>query len=989
MIEGSINNDEEIINQLNNIVLATKTAPANSPSFLKNTYDWMYGQTEQQRINKAVSYFGKLVDFSKQAKDKAVLLVINAKKANNMERTISYLASKGESGTELAKYAIKQYLKEPKLNQDKLNRCLMLAAKFGDKNLYDLAVKKGGRIYDSENHLITNDTGKNILHYACQSENAELVKEIADQIKTHVKNPFTIRDDANNLVSSLNYLRPQHYISYSLAEKLDHLYGLNGNKQGSFSSMANYYTTISKVLGQGFMNYLGGKMHKDEEAVKASMYSGKYLGGMWVVKDYTAVEASQGIVIANIACGVAIGAAALVSSVIIFACKKIIREKRAERLGFSPNLILNPTLQKQQNKVIPKKYDNKSNSNHNLQTALTYHDFVKVSEIINRKSFKNISSSLLKIIDDTHYFPNQHFKEKFFTIMAKQAKPKEFEDLLYSLANRCKEDKILAKKIITQTINKANNIKDLAILKRATLMAAEFGDIQMLDSAIAKLRTHGVTSLLSIRDDKGSTLMHYATRNGSNVDVILHLEPRLSQEFKLVNKAEKEDHLLGIKIRKSAQNIFEISNDEHMKPKYSLRRETANELDRAYGINIAKERGFSAYVNEDLRKGDREKKGIRGGIVAGFTILTGALAIAVPPVIIIGSKLAQALGTEGIYELPIAAAVEAAATIAALEVTEKFIIPGFASGINRVSNALYSKIYNYDFTIEAFSSCVSELTKDAILKMSVNLENTKTTPLYEKDPLKALKNMMLATAKFKDADTNNALKIFINNIIDKTIHDPKHSDKTDKEKADELISQITELSKNMLQAHIDRKQDLFNDIGVKFYQDLEKTRDFSQIANLTKEYQRKLDLLAELNPDESFVKQVNKMKKKLDEISQITPFLGHKITIETVQFLLAQSMNPSMKTHLAQAMTVAEQEKFDQDSNPNGLSLLASSFKKRFEALTASKKTARPTKKEEAIVAELSKENKLALTRIPKTVKLATGYHQRQVLDQLKKPRVH
>ena len=90
-------------------------------------------------------------------------------------------------------------------------------------------------------------------------------------------------------------------------------------------------------------------------------------------------------------------------------------------------MILNPTLQKQQNKVIPKKYDNKSDSNHNLQTALTYHDFVKVSEIINSKSFKNISSSLLKIIDDTHYFPNQHFKEKFFTsrLLKKIAIPKQ------------------------------------------------------------------------------------------------------------------------------------------------------------------------------------------------------------------------------------------------------------------------------------------------------------------------------------------------------------------------------------------------------------------------------------------------------------------------------------------------------------------------------------------------------------------------------------
>lgn len=882
MGKDSINDDEEILNQVSNIIIETKT-PNNSPRFLQGAYEWIYGNAESQQFNQAIKNLDKLVDFSLKAKYKAKKLIVNAKTPENLELMVAYLSAKGENGKELAKDAIEEYLGGKNLSQDKLNRCLMLAAKFGDEKLYDLAVEKGAEIYNDNKKLIVNETGKNILHYACQSDNASLVKKIDESMKE--KNPFAIRDDANNSFRSINYIRPQHYISASLAEKLDHLYELDGNRGGSFTAMNRYYSNISKVLGQGLMSYLGDKFKVDEEAIRGSVYSGKYIGGMGVVQTYNNLLVTKGIVTAYIASGVMISAASIVSSSIIYAVKKVISNRRAEKLGLTPELVFDKNKQPKR-KVLSIKYDNKNDNNHDLEAALRHFDFKKVNEIINNGSYKDVSSVLVKLVAETGYFPSQKVKEKFFRKISNRANPKNFEKLIYDLANRSKEDLSLAKNIIFNKINGSNNIEDLPKLKRISLMAAEFGDIKLLDAALAKLKEHGFTSLLSIEDEKGSNLMHYATRNGDNAKMIYHIEPRLSQEFKLSNQDKKDDYLLGIKIRKSAKNIFEISNKDQMKPKYTLRKETANELDKLYGIDITKQRGFSAYVSEDFRKKNRDHHGVKAGVVVGMTFLTGVIAVAIPPIITMASRFAQSIGAHGLYELPISGAIEAASTIVALEFTEKYIIPGLSEGINKTSNAFYTKLYNYDFDIEAFSSSVSDHTQKTILEMANRFKN------LEKPSLKKVKEVMFSLSESDNPEIQKSLKIIIDNIIDKAVHSSEHE--TDIEKANHLIKAVKELAKNMKAAHVDHKQDILEDITVKFYQEIQSSKDFSQVIDLSDKYKKKLDILAELNPDESFKEQIKEIERNLKAVRGINLTENHQVNIKKINKKINKNLTPVM-----------------------------------------------------------------------------------------------
>ena len=604
--------------------------------------------------NKFISKLNQVINFEK-AETVIIQKIIDEQNSQNVEKLLLYVASQGDKGIDRAKSIINKYLLSGDGDIKKLKSFMMLSAKFGDMELYRAVSKAGGEaIWEKKEAIYTNQDGKNILHYACQSENDELVKEIADKIKSEykVENPFTIKDRKR---FSINYIRPQHYISKSLAEKLDRRYNLDGNKNGSFTSMCHYYIKIRKVLNQSFSGYLMAKAKKDHVSAETSIYSGKYIGGLGVVTWNNTIQSYygglEGIIATNYFAGIMIGSAAALSSAVIFATNAVIRKFRAKRLDISPDLQLDGN---QSNKEVKKaNYKNDNQANYNLDIALTYRDFSKVKEIIedevkyDKHNLDFISDKLIKRISKTYYFPDSSVKKDFFKLMASKSKPVEFELVINDLIER--KDYELVKEVLL------DSLKDPSKHERIALLAAKLGDIDILNKAIAKLPD---TKMLSIKNEKGDNLLHYACSNGGNVEMIRYLEPVLSQEF----RPKKENSKI--------MNVFDLPNNDGIRPKHLISRETANSLDRLNNIDPEKDPGFSQYLNADSRRKNRDAIGEMVAIGAGGAILTGMLAAAVPGAINVGFKTAATLGATGTggIALLISTAVETATTVAFLKI---------------------------------------------------------------------------------------------------------------------------------------------------------------------------------------------------------------------------------------------------------------------------------------------------------------------------------
>ncbi len=140
------------------------------------------------------------------------------------------------------KLALASYIRTLEMKYDS---CRALAVRMGDSALltqaFGFELEKLN--LDDNKHLPKlpldllqgkNLQTKTLLHYAAKGNNAKLIQLVAlcTENQLGIKNAFMVKDQAGDI--------PAHSIELKMAHQLDALYNLDGNKMGSFSSMAFY-----------------------------------------------------------------------------------------------------------------------------------------------------------------------------------------------------------------------------------------------------------------------------------------------------------------------------------------------------------------------------------------------------------------------------------------------------------------------------------------------------------------------------------------------------------------------------------------------------------------------------------------------------------------------------------------------------------------------------------------------------------------------------
>ena len=395
---------------------------------------------------------------------------------NEYCKMLDYFISKGPEGIKIAKEIITNSINKNK-GRDRLNRNLMMAAKIGDTELYDSAIRAGASFIRTPYTLVTDDTGKNVLHYACQSSNPALVHRIAEDMRESFRDgklwnppkgsftngqfdPFRIPDDESLGTTNYNTIRPIHYISPALAAGLDVEYKLPPNAaKFTFKSAAAFFKLNNKVTEQG-LAFIPAKLGLHEKSVKVGLYIGK--GGAGIPVANIAAKAASAI-IDNVESGLMITSVAAVAAVAL-GLRNVYKQNEALAHTGAHEFVLLPPMRNQEEKKDEKEqkaaigleevkiqeeakeqkppygYNGKTNKNHNLILALQVGDNEKAVEVVLNNYFKSTSEEVISALRQTLHFPNEFNAEFFIQLAEKCVGKDEFNGLMDILYRRNMHD---------------------------------------------------------------------------------------------------------------------------------------------------------------------------------------------------------------------------------------------------------------------------------------------------------------------------------------------------------------------------------------------------------------------------------------------------------------------------------------------------------------------------------------------------------------------
>ena len=661
----------------------------------------------------------KLPELTVGGKDTFERLTKSCKDDDSFERHIKYLLD-GRGSTELplvvriiTNYTAETLAKGQKITSAdaaKLQKAFSIAAQMGDHALMESMIdqcaahcKQHGDspLYgDSPLLTIRQDDqgqevynfkkfpdGKTILHHACQSNNALLVKYIADKMHEAQPsvNPFYELDDR------INKLRPMHFLDASTASKLDSLYGLDGNDRGSFLSAVRFYNEAGKVVKQGFLAYVGGVAKKYPAAAALGGAAGKIIAGSLVSAASGSIESIHSSLARSMTSEIAVnggGASALLTGAAIFSMAAQFGSKTWAKLSGKNTSSVNPFAghsqltpeeirAKQQaaaadnlasiprvNKKLHAKHfvkrlfrkdsDLKENNNLRLLDALEPSgkrspsiDIFTAHAIAKKGSFKDIPKEVVDLLRQAH-FPDDKMKKEIYKGLAAKATPDQLEDLMQQLAVSSPEGVMMAREVVSELIDQSGDPKTL---QRATLIIAMLGDEVGLAKATQKLKdnTKGFNLVeLGGKDDKN--IMHYAAKSGNAK--LIHGTMLEMQKESLTYPARCQENLANltndlasittirhpqkvIRLRKEIQSInrrLEASILDVRDKKGVSARETFIQdkqlsiaLDEMHGIDVNSERGF-ARAHTDKKRDEAVRFRVKLALATTGKFIAAAIA---------------------------------------------------------------------------------------------------------------------------------------------------------------------------------------------------------------------------------------------------------------------------------------------------------------------------------------------------------------------------
>ena len=873
------------------------------------------------------------LDFNEDTKIKFSQMLNNATNISKFNKIINYLLNQNSQGVVVAKELLLKYVRQVSedvnvkpLELEKSQKCLMLAARLGDMQLFD-NMSKYVSAFDEQNQPIKDGNGKTLLHYVCQSQNAELVVKIYnDMKKRNIHNPFQQYDNYR-----INPLRPQDYIMPGLAEKLDHLMKLDGNKKGSFSNLVRYNQITRKNLKQGASNYLRGISQSEGSNIEHAMIGGKYLGGVGVVATNEALIASYGSMAANIVTSAEVGASIVAVGAVIAAGANFKRYLQY-RNQFTDKLNLESSIQQAQVKqnFIEFKADD---PHYNIMQALEKGNFTRIVQDIKDPRFKQNKTKIIAALEKVNYFPvePENLKQDIFYNLALKTSPRQMERLISGLANRSDDNSELSQTIIAKVIAKLDSntnldtrSEDVTRLKRCCLMAAKFGNVDLLKQALKALAGKGVTKLLDITNEKNENLLHYATKKADNFEVIKLIEPIMSQELRLQTGGISKHN-----------NIFEIQDDKGNKPKHYLRRSDANKLDQYYGLDQLGRNGFSGYVAEANKRLSRDKYSNMFSTAAVTVAATGGIITAVPYFISAGVFVATKAGmvSHSLFgrtaaHYAISAAVEGTSSVVSLKGTENFAIPIVGRAFKGAVNKLYSKYvelrYNSNpYKISKFDDQIIKTSNLLIAKINQQLTEDKSNINSMADIEMAIDKVVnLELAQVKDLDLKKQKMQLVNNILAetfahnsdyklviKTFQDmAKHSQDTQHQVLNNAISEVTdkyikaEASANgRVQSINPFKQIFLTRVKNNYIKSLENIRDLTNSKDAKTAINKLITSVAEkgVGGVPQSYKRNNSKNELIDVAEQISKIeIGHdknSAAIKKINKILVKSKNPKLQ----------------------------------------------------------------------------------------------